>query len=220
MRQSSRRGQKSKIKNQKSEVQARAEFFKILPFTFCLLSFDFFFPLVLCAQEKISFSSLEEGPLFIFHPIVVHFALALTFFGFVVDWLGSLRRQTQTQQVGRACFLAGVVALGLAVVSGWVEHTLPRPASVFDEQMQNVFFWHEYLGYGLFALFLVLAIVRLRIHDHLPVVFILLGTLGLVGLGIQGYLGGELVYRYGAGVRAVQVLSERLGVSEQKKALE
>ena len=32
--------------------------------------------------------------------------------------------------------------------------------------------------------------------------------LGLIGLTIQGYWGGEMVYRYGAGVRAVQVLSE------------
>jgi uncharacterized membrane protein len=228
MRQGSRRRQKSKIENQKSEVQARAEFFQILPlrlrsgqaFAFCLLPFDLFVPLLLCAQERISFSALEEGPLFIFHPIVVHFAIALTLFGFAVDWLGSLRGQMYIQQIGRACFLAGVIALGLAVVSGWVEHTLPRPVSVFDEQMRNVFFWHEYLGYGLFALFLVLAVVRLRIQARLPMTFVLLGTLGLVGLVIQGYLGGELVYRYGAGVRAVQVLSERLGVSEQKKAPE
>ncbi|MGE0679645.1 MAG: DUF2231 domain-containing protein [Candidatus Binatia bacterium] len=164
--------------------------------------------------------SLEEGFLLVFHPVVVHFAIALTLFGFAVDWLGSLRRQIHTQQIGRACFLAGVVALGLAVISGWVEHTLPRPVSAFDEQMQNVFFWHEYIGYGLFALFLVLAVVRLRIHDRLPVAFVLLGMLGLVGLVIQGYLGGELVYRYGAGVRAVQVLSEQLGMSGQKKAPE
>jgi uncharacterized membrane protein len=164
--------------------------------------------------------SLEEGLLLVFHPIIVHFAIALTLFGGVADWLGSFYRQASTQQLGRTCFLAGVVALGLAVVSGWVEHELPRPASVFDEQMQTVLFQHEYLGYGLFALFLVLAVVRLRIHERLPVVFVLLGVFGLIGLVVQGYLGGELVYRYGAGVRAVQVLSERIGISEQKKAPE
>jgi uncharacterized membrane protein len=217
MKQRSRRRQKSQIKNQKSQVQARAAFLQFLPFAFCLLPFDFFLPLFLYAQEGISFSSLEEGFLLVFHPIVVHFAIALTLFGFVVDWLGSLRGQIHIQQIGRACFLAGIVALGLAVISGWVEHTLPRPVSVFDEQMQRVFFWHEYLGYGLLALFLALAVVRLRIHARLPVAFVLLGMLGLVGLVIQGYLGGELVYRYGAGVRAVQVLSERIGVGEQKK---
>jgi uncharacterized membrane protein len=162
--------------------------------------------------------SLEEGYLFIFHPIIVHFAIALTIFGVVVDWIGSLHQQASTQHIGRACFLAGVVALGLAVLSGWVEQELPRPASVFDEQMQAVLFQHEYLGYGLFAVFLVLAVVRLRIHDRLPAAFVLLAALGVVGLVIQGYLGGELVYRYGAGVRAVQVLSEQLGGNEYKEA--
>jgi uncharacterized membrane protein len=164
--------------------------------------------------------SLEEGSLFIFHPIIVHFAVALTLFGFVVDWVGSMRGQAKTQDIGRGCFLAGVVALGGAVLSGWIEQELPRPASVFDEQMQTVLFQHEYLGYGLFALFLVLAIVRLRIRDRLPVLFVLLAALGSVGIIIQGYLGGELVYRYGAGVRALHVLSEHLATSGQKKAPE
>ena len=164
--------------------------------------------------------SLEEGFFIVFHPIVVHFAIALTLFGFVMDGLGSLRGHDHMQQIGRGCFLAGVVALGLAVLSGWVEQELPRPASVFDEQMQSVLLQHEYLGYGLFALFLVLAVVRLRMHTRLPVAFVLLGALGLVGLVIQGYLGGELVYRYGAGVRAVQVLSEHIGENAHKKAPE
>lgn len=163
---------------------------------------------------------LEEGYVFIFHPIVVHFAIALVLFGFVADCSGSLRGQMQRQEVGRVCFLSGVVALGLAVVSGWVEQELPRPASVFDEQMQDVIFRHEYLGYGLLALFLVLAVMRLRIQGRLPVVFVLLAALGAAGIVLQGYWGGELVYRYGAGVRAVQVLSTPVLGSEQKKAPE
>jgi len=162
--------------------------------------------------------SLEGGLLLVFHPIVVHFAIALTLFGFVMDGVGSLRGHMLFLQTGRVCFLWGVVALGVAVLSGWVEQELPRPTTIFDEQMQVVLFQHEYLGYGLFAFFFVLAVLRLRIRERLPAIYILLGTLGLVGLVIQGYLGGELVYRYGAGVRAVQVLSEQINGGEQKKA--
>lgn len=164
--------------------------------------------------------SLEEGTFLVFHPVFVHFAIALLLFGFVVDWCGSLLEQRQTQAAGRLSFLAGVVALGLAVMTGWIEQELPRPASVFDEQMQATLFRHEYLGYGLCAFFLVLAIARMRIQGRLPVLFLLLGVLGSVGLLFQGYLGGELVYRYGAGVRAVQVLSSPLAAPEQEKAPE
>ena len=164
--------------------------------------------------------SLEEGNVLIFHPIAVHFAIALVLFGFVTDLVGSLREHGHARRIGRSCFLSGVGALGLAVLSGWIEQELPRPPSAFDVQMQGVLFRHEYLGYGLFALFLVLGIIRMRIHRRLPFLFVLLAALGSVGIIFQGYLGGELVYRYGAGVRAVQVLSARVGESEQKKTPE
>jgi len=161
------------------------------------------------AQDDVPVPPLEAGLLLTFHPICVHFALALTMFGLACDWAGSWRQHPQWQYAGRLSFFAGVVATGLAVLSGWIEQELPRPASVFDPQIREVLFYHEYLGYGLLGLFLVLAIVRARIHGHLPTVFIMLSVLGLGGFIVQGYLGGELVYRYGAGVRAVQILSSR-----------
>lgn len=172
------------------------------------------------AQASGSVLALEGAPLFLLHPIVVHFAIALVLFGFFLDWLGSWREQESMQHAGRLCFFTGVGALGLAVLSGWVEQQLPRPPIVFDTQMQDVLFRHEYLGYGLFALFLVLAIIRVRIQNRLPFLFALLALLGCVGIIFQGYLGGELVYRYGVGVRAVQVLSAELGEGGQKKAPE
>jgi uncharacterized membrane protein len=163
---------------------------------------------------------LEAGTLLTFHPICVHFATALTVFGLALDWAGSWRHQTQWQSAGRLSFFAGVVAIGLAVLSGWIEQELPRPVSVFDSQIQDVLFYHEYLGYGLLGTFLILAIARSRIHNRLPVMFVVLSALGLVGLIVQGYLGGEMVYRYGAGVRAVQILSSQPSDGEQKKAPE
>jgi len=151
---------------------------------------------------------------------VVHFAIALTFFGSVLDCVGSVRERPVWQQAGKICFFAGVVALGLAALSGWIEHELPRPASAFDMHAQPLLFYHEYGGYALVGLFLVLAVFRVGIDERLPLFFMLLSGVGLIGLLIQGYLGGELVYRYGAGVRAVQVLSAQELEHRQKKASE
>ena len=173
---------------------------------------------VACAQDAVPVPPLDAGILLTFHPICVHFATALTVFGLVLDWIGSLRGQARWQQTGRLSFFAGVVAIGLAVLSGWIEQELPRPTSAFDAQIHNVLFYHEYLGYGLLGVFVVLAVARLRIHDRLPSLFVILSALGLAGLIVQGYLGGELVYRYGAGVRAVQVLSTQQAGCGQKKA--
>ncbi len=212
--------QKAKSKKQKAKVRLPSSLFMSRSFLMSLLSPVLFFPLVLWAQEHPSRASLEEGTLLVFHPIIVHFAIALVLFGFVVDCFGSVYEQMRTQEVGRTCFLAGVAALGAAVISGWVEQELPRPASVFDEQMQSVLFRHEYLGYGLLALFLVLTVMRLHIHGRLPAAFLFLAALGSAGIVLQGYWGGELVYRYGAGVRAVQLLSAPSLNGGQKKAPE
>jgi uncharacterized membrane protein len=170
------------------------------------------------AQDDAPVPPLEAGALLTVHPICVHFATALTVFGLGLDWAGSLRGQAGWQHAGRLSFFAGVVAMGLAVLSGWIEQELPRPASAFDVQVQQVLFYHEYLGYGLFGFFIVLAVARLQIHGRLPVLFVILSALGFAGLLVQGYLGGEMVYRYGAGVRAVQILSSQQADDGQKKA--
>lgn len=172
------------------------------------------------AQDEIPVPPLESGLLLTLHPIFVHFAIALIVFGTGCDWAGSVWRYGHWQQAGRLCFFAGVIALGLAVLSGWIEQELPRPLSAFDAQIQNTLFYHEYGGYGLLGFFLALAVARLRIVDRLPALFMIFSSLGLIGLFIQGYLGGELVYRYGAGVRAVQILSHQDPEYGQKKAPE
>jgi uncharacterized membrane protein len=176
-------------------------------------------PLAAWAQSDAPLPSLETGALLIVHPICVHFAAALTVFGVGLDCIGSLRSEASWQQAGRFCFFAGVVATGLAVLSGWIEQQLPRPTSLYDTQIQELLFYHEYLGYGLLGFFIVLMVARLQIAGRLPILFVMLSMLGLAGLVIQGYLGGELVYRYGAGVRAVQIFSQQQ-LNEQKKAPE
>src|SRR5713226_5531232 len=108
---------------------------------------------VVYAQDAVPVPPLEDGVLLTFHPICVHFAIALTVFGLLLEWAGNWRRQFYWQQAGHLSFFAGVVAIGLAVLSGWIEQELPRPVSAFDAQIQDILFYHEYLGYGLLGVF-------------------------------------------------------------------
>jgi uncharacterized membrane protein len=160
--------------------------------------------------------SLESDIVLVFHPIAVHFAVALTCVALVLDWIAHWRQQAEWRFAGQLCFFVGVLALGVTVGSGWVEHLFPRPASAFDAQIEGLLFYHEYGGYGLLGFFVILAVIRLRLAEPLPVSWLVCATLGVLGVLGQGYIGGEMVYRYGAGVRAVQVLSEQVG--EKKKA--
>lgn len=164
--------------------------------------------------------NLEADTVLVFHPIAVHFAVALTCFALVLDWVGYCQKRGVWQSAGRLCFFAGVLVLGLAVSSGWVEQLLPRPPSAFDAQIGSLLFYHEYGGYGVLGFFVILAVIRLRLTGPPPVLLLVCMTVGVLGVLIQGYIGGELVYRYGAGVHAVQVLSEQLKQTEQKKASE
>jgi len=160
------------------------------------------------ADEGVSVPPIDAGLMVLLHPVCVHFAIALIVFGVLLDCSGSLGGRRDWQQAGKISFLAGVGAVGLAVLSGWIEQQLPQPSSVFDPQVKELLFYHEYGGYVLLGFFIILLVARLQIREQLPLLYTILAGVGLIGLTIQGYWGGEMVYRYGAGVRAVQVLSD------------
>ena len=134
---------------------------------------------------------LEAGLVLTLHPIFVHFATALTVFGAVSDGLGSVRQQPRWQDAGRPCFYAGVIAMGLSVLSGWIEQQLPQPNSAFDTQIQDLLIYHEYLGYGLLGFFIILTVIRVQIDGRLPMFFLIMIGLGLGGLIVQGHWGGS-----------------------------
>ena len=160
------------------------------------------------ADDGVPVPPLDAGLIVLLHPVCVHFAIALIVFGVLLDCGGSLGGRRDWQQAGKIGFLSGVGAVGLAVLSGWIEQQLPQPSSVFDPQVAELLFYHEYGGYVLLGFFVILLVARLQIRGQLPLLYLILAGMGLVGLTLQGYWGGEMVYRYGAGVRAVQVLSD------------
>ncbi len=168
------------------------------------------------ADEGVPTPPLDAGLILTLHPAFVHFAIALTVFGVLLDCGGSILRNREWQRAGQIGFFVGAGAVGLAVLSGWIEQQLPQPSSVFDPQVQELFFYHEYGGYILLGFFAILSVARLQINAQLPLLYMILAGLGLIGLTIQGYWGGEMVYRYGAGVRAVQVLSEAAAIQARQ----
>lgn len=159
---------------------------------------------------------LESGLILPLHPVCVHFAVGLVVCGVLLDCVGSLTRNRAWQHAGRLGLFGGVGGVGLAALSGWLERRLPQPEGAFDAQIRDLVWYHEYGGYLLFGFFLLLAAIRWQIKGRLPAAYMVLALAGVCGLGVQGYWGGELVYRYGAGVRAVHVLTETL----QRRATE
>lgn len=152
---------------------------------------------------------IDAGLVLVAHPVFVHFAIALTIVAVLLDAVGRWRGSETWQRAGRLNLSLGVGGIALAVVSGWFENQLPRVQGPFEAQVHELLQYHEYLGFGLLGLFVFLLIWRWRMHGQVPVSFLALALLGVIGMAVQGYLGGEMVYRYGLRVKAIEVLSVR-----------
>ena len=150
---------------------------------------------------------IDSGLILVAHPIFVHFAIGLTLTAVLLDGVGMWQGNETWQRAGRLNLLLGVGGLALAVASGWFENQLPRVQGPFEAQAHELLEYHEYLGFSLLGLFVFLLIWRWRIQGQVPVAFFALALLGVIGMVVQGYLGGEVVYRYGVRVKAVEVLS-------------
>lgn len=142
----------------------------------------------------------------VYHPHIVHFAIALVFVGVGFRLLTFYRRLAFLDTAATVLILLGTAASFLAVQSGTAAHgpveRMPgaRPAVVEHEQ------WGE-RARNIFAIVsaLELAVVALRWRQHRLTfaVSVAAAVVGVVGLGAMyeaAEHGGELVYSYAGGV--------------------
>jgi uncharacterized membrane protein len=142
----------------------------------------------------------------VYHPHIVHFAIALVFVGVGFRLLTFYRRLAFLDTAATALILLGTAASFLAVQSGDAAHgpveRMPgaRPAVVEHEEWGN-------RARNIFAIVSVLelAVVALRRRQHRLTfaVSVVAAVVGVVGLGAMyeaAEHGGELVYSYAGGV--------------------
>lgn len=137
------------------------------------------------------------------HPIVVHFPIALLCVSVAFDFLARRWPSGGLRETSLYCLLAGVMSSALAVATGGMEEELAERAGAPESVLEL----HESLGTVTLVLFVALLGLRLAIQwgwlkDIRPLT-LGLGMIGIVILALTGYWGGELVYTYGIGVKAV-----------------
>lgn len=107
-----------------------------------------------------------------------------------------------------ATWLLGLGFLGglVAAATGVLAEEAAEDAGVPERAIET----HESLAFTALAVFaLPIAIRWLQRTRKIPnTVFLAIGLVGVVLIGLTGYFGGDLVYRYGAGV-------ERAGTDER-----
>ena len=137
------------------------------------------------------------------HPIVVHFPIALLCVSVAFDALASRWPTGGLRETGLYTLLAGVVSAALAVATGGMEEDMAERAGAPESVLEL----HESLGTVTLVLFVALLGLRLAMQwgwlKEIRSLTLGLGVIGIVILALTGYWGGELVYTYGVGVKAV-----------------
>lgn len=132
------------------------------------------------------------------HPVVVHFPIALLITAILFEALEPVLkrdflREASTWLLGLG-FLGGLVAAATGVLAEEAAEDGGVPKSAIET--------HESLAFAALAVFALLIVIRwLQRTRRIPItVFLGIGLVGVVLIGLTGYFGGDLVYRYGAGV--------------------
>ena len=136
----------------------------------------------------------------IFHPAVVHFAIALLLIGPTMDALGLLLRRESLLLAGRWNVLVGAGMLALAELSGFSATSGLSPHSAAGQALLNL---HTALGHLCVAIWLPLAVWR-AVTDLIPrrarTLYLTLSFTGATLIFAQAALGAALVYRHGVGL--------------------
>jgi uncharacterized membrane protein len=147
------------------------------------------------------------------HPILVHFTIALTATSLAFELIGRVWQVASLSDSAWWCIAAAGITTVATIVTGLTSRMrLP----VQEGEARSYLRAHMALGPAFFGLLIAVIIWRADLrNDGQLVSWWYLGALALTAgvMTLQGYLGGELVYRYGMDVRghyrALPVTEER-----------
>lgn len=142
------------------------------------------------------------------HPILVHFPIALLIAAFLFDVVGWLWKRAAFTEAALGVQALGVLGAFAAVLSGnQAEEAVEAIPGIHDVLEQHERFGQIVLWVGLALVALRFFLVWKRPLGQGTKLLLSVLSLGLAILvGVTGYYGGELVYKFGAGVEPVMRL--------------
>jgi len=135
------------------------------------------------------------------HPMVVHFPIALLLTSWLFDLLALRWRGGQFRETSLSLLVLGVLAAAVALFTGHgAEEAVEQGGKIPKQAIET----HEALAFASFWIFAGLLGLRgisyWGLMRERPGLVLGLGVAGSLLLLVAGYFGGDLVYRYGAGV--------------------
>lgn len=132
------------------------------------------------------------------HPMLIPFPLALWVTSFVVDVLYYFLRHATLLVIAKFMIAAGCLGAVAAAIPGIIDWL-----SIKNGDVKKVANWHARLNITALVVFAISLFLRMGRYSEfvgrkLTIPF-LLSLVGVILIAISGWLGGELVFRYGMG---------------------
>jgi len=135
-----------------------------------------------------------------FHPIFIHFPLALLSTTAVLELLAFILKREDLSRAGWWIQLTGTIGILLAVLTGIVAEN----ATMIPAQAAEIMDLHEELAFLCASAFAALLLWRVAARTKIPGPhqwrYLAAYCLAIFFLAAVGWYGGELVFQYGVGV--------------------
>jgi uncharacterized membrane protein len=131
------------------------------------------------------------------HPIVVHFVIAMVLFAFCCDLIGYFTGKTNLFEVSWWNMFVATIAIFVAIIFGQFEAGLAKPYDLAKSTLN----YHTLIGWSLSGLIAAITawryVLRSRNPQKLPIYYLAAGLFLISVVGLQVYLGDQLVWVYG-----------------------
>jgi len=146
-------------------------------------------------------ASIMKHPL---HSMLVAFPIGLWVFALVCDVVAAAGADGPWRVVALYSVAGGVVGAALAAVPGLIDYF-----SIDEAAMKRIATFHLLVNVGALVVFAINLWSRFALPST-SVAPLILSVIGVVGIGIGGWLGGEMVYVKGMAVEAVEELAKKV----------
>ena len=145
-------------------------------------------------------ASIKKHPV---HPMLVGFPIGLWVFALVCDVMRAVGGNPVWQTVAIYCIATGIVGAIVAAAPGLIDYF-----SIDEAAMKKIANLHLALNLGAVVIFAINLWLRFRLPavSYLPLG---MSIVGVLAIGIGGWLGGEMVYVKGMAVEAVEKLAKK-----------
>lgn len=139
------------------------------------------------------------------HPSSVHYPIALLPLSVAADAIGTLTGNRTLLDIGRLTIPIAAASAAVAGVLGLIAQEVVET----DDEGMEMLVTHRTLNIGLLGVATAMAVYRAG-RDRPGVGYLLTGAAGIGAMAYSAYLGGQMVYDRGVGVRTAGGLREEV----------